>query len=360
MRIAVIPMDDSACGFYRMQLPAAAVQRARPDWQVDLYPPGSIQLGGDPAGLRYVKGINDLENLDLVVMQRVGSKWSTQFLEWCGKSGIATVLDSDDAMWAIDKENTAYASWNTKDGQHWRYTDEAASVADLVTVTTDRLAQRYARKHGRAEVLPNCVPAEVGDLEPVVKQEGVITIGWAGFTATHPRDLYVVGDAVRQVVLDTGCEVKVLGDAEGAMRAWGVPVTQIDPVPLGKAYYTALTALDVALVPLEDSTFNKAKSYLKALEFASVGVPVVASPTPANWALAQSVPIQLARTDEEWYNALRILVEDQDIRERTAAEGFKSTQTHHTYEANAERWAAAWERAITRRRMIRQKPRRTA
>lgn len=356
-RIAVIPMDDSACGYYRMQLPAAVVQQARPDWDIELYPPRSVQLAGDPAGLRYVKGLHDPAGLDLVVMQRVGTPWAVQFLQWCGKNGIATVMDSDDAMWAIDKENTAYAAWNTKEGQHWRWTDAAAQAVDLVTVTTERLASRYGKRHGRTEVLPNCVPSEVGDLVPTPKNPDEIVIGWAGFTATHPRDLLVVGDAVRRVVEETGCTVKVVGDAEGAQKAWGVPVVQIPPATLGKPYYTALTALDVALVPLEDSKFNRCKSYLKALEFSSVGVPVIASDTPANRELAKSVPILAVRDENEWYRSLKMLVESEQARKVLSADGFRAVQTDHTYEANGERWAAAWERAINRRRMLTQKPR---
>ena len=360
MRIAVIPMDDSACGYYRMQLPAAVVQQARPDWDIELYPPRSVQLAGDPAGLRYVKGLHDPAGLDLVVMQRVGTPWAVQFLQWCGKNGIATVMDSDDAMWAIDRENTAYAAWNAKDGQHWRWTDAAAQAVDLVTVTTERLASRYGKRHGRTEVLPNCVPAEVGDLTPVAKDSGTITIGWAGFTATHPRDLLVVGDAVRRVVEETGVKVKVIGDAEGADKAWGVPVEPIPPATLGKPYYTALTALDIALVPLEDNTFNRSKSYLKALEFASVGVPVVASDTPANRALSKTVPILTSETEKDWYHHLHALVTMEGYRKEMSSIGFRSTQQFHTYEANGERWAAAWERAINRRKMLTQKPRQSA
>lgn len=360
MRIAVIPMDDSACGYYRMQLPAAAVSLARPDWDIELYPPRSVQLAGDPAGLRYVKGLHDPAGLDLVVMQRVGTPWAVQFLQWCGKNGIATVMDSDDAMWAIDKENTAYAAWNTKEGQHWRWTDAAAQAVDLVTVTTDRLASRYGKRHGRTEVLPNCVPAEVGDIVPVPRISDTIVIGWAGFTATHPRDLLVVGDAVRRVVSETGCKVAVIGDAQGAATAWGVPVEPIPPATLGKPYYTALTALDVALVPLEDSTFNKSKSYLKALEFSSVGVPVVASDTPANRALSKTVPILTSETEKDWYHHLHALVTMEGYRKEMSSIGFRSTQKFHTYEANGERWAAAWERAIRRRQMLTQKPRQSA
>lgn len=354
MRVVVLPSDMSACGFYRMQLPAGAVQQIRPDWKIELYRPGDVQLKGDPIhGLQAIKGIPDPLGIDLLVVQRVGTRMTYQFVEWATQHGIATVMDSDDAMWAIDRDNTAYSSWNTE-ACHWRWMDRTAEVVDLVTVTTKGLEKRYARKHGRAEVLPNCIPGEV---ENVVserdKYDPTLTIGWAGFTGTHPHDLQVVGDALQRITRGYDVKVRVVGDAAGAAAAWGIhPVDEVKPRPKGMPYYHALTSIDIALVPLDPTTFNASKSYLKALEFSSVGVPVVASPTPANRSLAATVPIHLAATPEDWYRQTVGLLESKGYRDDIRGEAYRAVQKHHTYEANAAVWAEAWERAMARQARI--------
>src|SRR5689334_24701002 len=46
------------------------------------------------------------------------------------------------------------------------------------------------------------------------------------------------------------------------------------------AWPRALSALGIGLAPLADSTFNRAKSWLKPLEMAAVGVPCVMSALP--------------------------------------------------------------------------------
>ena len=48
----------------------------------------------------------------------------------------------------------------------------------------------------------------------------------------------------------------------------------------GGGYTSSVAELGVGLVPLLDSAFNRAKSWLKGLEYAALGVPFVASPTP--------------------------------------------------------------------------------
>lgn len=352
-RVVVLPSDETACGFYRMRLPAGAVQQVRPDWSVEVYRPSDVKMGVDIDGnLMQVLGIPDPQGTDLLVMQRVATKAQAQFVKWMQQQGVATVTDSDDAMWCIDKENSAWEYWNSgKGAQHWRWLDTASETADLTTVTTKHLEKRYGG-HGRCEVLPNCVPADLHEMIQPVRDslDPTTTVGWAGFTSTHPGDLRVCGDAVKRAQDDTGCIVRVIGDAEGAGKEWGLLAEAVRPVPLGPEYYTALTTLDIGLVPLADTPFNRGKSYLKALEFAAAGVCVIASPTPANWELARHVPMELARTPAEWYEAIvKLVTASPEFRMDRAYYAREAVLKHHTYEVNAERWAVAWQRAMDRR-----------
>lgn len=349
-RIVVLPSDESACGYYRMRLPAGAVQQLKPDWQIDVYRPNDVMLGtGTDGRLWQVGGIADPDTVDLLIMQRVATPAQLDLIRWFQSKGTAVVVDADDAMWCIDRDNTAYDAWN-KGPHHWRWLGEAAEIADMVTVTTTSLAKRYG-KHGRAEVLPNCVPGELPSVVQPVRGslDPTVTIGWAGFTATHPGDLRMVGDAVRRVQADTGCIVRVIGDAEGASRDWGCSVEKVQPTPIGLPYYTALTTLDIGLVPLRDHQFNRAKSYLKALEFAANGVAVVASDTPANRELSRTVPIYLADTPDKWYDSIMALITDPHIRRSRVVSALTEISMSKTYETNAAAWVAVWERAMARR-----------
>lgn len=349
-RVVVIPADTTGCGTYRMIWPAQAVKQARPNWTVDIYEPHSIEVGLDRRGkITTLRGIDQLNSVDLIVLQRLGKPTDPQLVHTLQTHGITVVVDSDDAMWCIDRENYAHKHWE-QPNQHWRNLDQSMSLADLTTVTTDLLSRRYG-KHGRTVKLPNCVPGRVvGTSNTRDQYDLTYTLGWVGFTKTHPRDLTPAAAAV-QKHLASGGKLRVIGDATGAAKQWGVPpnsVDQIGPYDLDLSYYAALSAVDVGLVPLENNQFNHGKSYLKALEYAAVGVPVVASPTPANRELARTVPIILADNDTEWVDAIELL-SDPNERKRRSAELVAAVNEHHTYEKNAERWAYAWERAIARR-----------
>lgn len=354
MRVAVCPADLTGCGSYRLIYPAQAVQKVRPDWEITLYKPTDVKIGMRNGKAVAVRGINPRE-VDLLILQRIGMPGPLAFLRWAQDNGIATVVDSDDAMHCIEKDNVAYRAWNSRGGLNWRYLDEAAHTADLVTVTTEALAQHYA-KHGRAEVLPNRVPTAVTELAGERDQHPEqLALGWAGFTATHPRDLNVVGEAVRDVLDATHSCFRVIGSAKGVDEALQLPdgtVEDLGSRPLGVGYYSALSAIDVAIVPLANNTFNKSKSSLKALEFSAMGVPIVASPTPANRELAKSVPILLAETPQQWSQQLRRLLHDPVERVDRGQTARETVAAHWTLEKCAEQWALAWERAVARRKKM--------
>jgi glycosyltransferase involved in cell wall biosynthesis len=97
----------------------------------------------------------------------------------------------------------------------------------------------------------------------------------------------------------------------------------------------------VGLVPLLDSPFNRAKSWLKGIEYASLGVPFIASPLPEYRKLAEMGAGVLADTPQEWYEALTHLLADRDHRQ-TIADFAKDAVRDLTYEAHAHRWWHAW------------------
>lgn len=355
MRVVALPADESGCGSYRVIWPAAIVKNARPDWDVEIYRPADVRIAVDDRGrLNALHGLNP-RGIDVAIMQRVGTPGMLALMRWLQEQGTAVVLDADDALWSIHRSNAAFKAWNSTT-HHWQWMDAAAREADLVTVTTDRLATRYG-KHGRVVVLPNRVPTNATKLRRTEPHDGPVRFGWSGFVGTHPADLHVVGNAVSRLLHDTTADTLIVGDGQGILKAWGLKdqalrVNATGALPL-EAYFDGLSRLDVGVVPLEDSLFNRCKSGLKATEFAAVGVPVVVTATPAHTTLArEGFPLPTADSPREWYEQTKALVENPDLR-ATAGELAHTAAVAHTMENHIEEWAAAWQRAAQRRtRMV--------
>ena len=352
MKVAVVPADKGGCGYYRLIWPAQAVSLVRPEWEVAVYEPSTVKAGFEQGTDRFI-GVQGLEVPDILVMQRTGSMGQFHVARWAREQGAAVVIDFDDAMWCIDRDNYAWSSWNGGgDGkQHWRTCDAAAGEADLVTVTTESLSRHYGKKHARTEIIPNYIPQAALELPHAERDDDEFYAGWSGFTKTHPGDCAVSAPAA-QAVKVAGGKICAITDPEGVAREWNVHVDkEIGPQRFGPSYYTALTNLDLMLVGLTDSPFNRSKSTLKVIEAAAAGAAAIAPDNPPHRLLQrEGFPVTLASTPGEWAEAGKRFAADQsyaqDMRFQAAA-----AVLDYTIEGNAEQWATAWERAWRRRQL---------
>lgn len=353
MKVAVVPSDTGACGYFRLIWPAEAVRSVRPEWEVNVYRPQDVKVGIGPKGLA-VRGL-DLTGLDLAVFQRIGTPSQVELVRALQRAGIAVAIDVDDALYCIDPDSGSYAAWNDRRAAtHWSNLEEGCRHADLVTVTTDALARHYG-KHNRVERIVNGLPEfAYAEQSPLVALSDAVYVGWSGVAVSHPHDLEVVGDALARVMAsDQDVYLRVVGDAQWAASVLQVPEDRLIDAgrqPLNE-YHAALLGTDIGIVPLADTKFNEAKSALKALEYSAVGARVIASPTPANIELSLDTGLSIAKTPDAWEQALRMEVERVRYDREQGEIGGPDVR-HTSILARGEEWAAAWERAATRRKNL--------
>lgn len=359
MRVAIIPSDKVACAHYRLAWPANAVAE-QAGWQIELHDPGDVKV-------RYpfaIQGIEDVEGLDLVIMQRIATPRQVRLVSAFQKLGIAVVVDVDDLLSDIEEDNGSYKYWNEEFNgtPRFRLLEQATYMADLVTVSTPGLIRRYA-KHGRVEVLRNGLPnhaftdpAEA--YERKVNGADEFVVGWTGSLSSHPHDLEVTGGAVRAAMdADARIRFHVVGEPEPVVQALNLDpsrVTGTGWLPF-EEYHAALREVDLGLVPLVDSRFNRSKSALKALEFSAAGAMVLCSPLPEQAFLAQHVPTGVAHNEKEWENvivgAAGLIRHVPDIVAQDRAEVVRKT-VEWAYANRAGEWVKAWQRAIDRRKNL--------
>jgi hypothetical protein len=287
-------------------------------------------------------------------------------------------MDVDDLLSAVDPGNPAFAAYHPSNvAENWHHLERACRMADMVTVSTPALAERYGR-HGRARVLRNCVPewylgvqqgsglrrlfgesldASAGQGE--VTARGISTLpvaltpvsppvlGWAGRVDVHASDLAVVGTAVAQALRQTGATFRAVGDT-ATLSALGVDGEAVPFMPFAE-YPAEVARLDVGMAPLADTAFNRGKSWLKPLEMASLGVPFVSSPLPEYARLAEDGAGDLAGRPRHWLATLRRLLTDAEYRAERVGRG-REVAAGLTYEAHSVGWAAVWGEALKVRR----------
>ena len=176
-------------------------------------------------------------------------------------------------------------------------------------------------------------------------QRDRLTVCWAG-GATHLQDLVMLQRPIGQLTEVVDFDFHLLGIDFGPMFP-GQPTRFTDWQPDVWDYYAAIDG-DVGLIPLADTTFNASRSYIKALEYAALGIPVVASDVPAyRDFVLDGVTGFLVRTPDEWVARTRELLCDKDLRQEMGAKA-KALAAGRTIQGNWPRWAKVFERLAGR------------
>lgn len=335
MKVLVFPSDLGGCGMYRMRWPAEAMRVQGYEVRVARSNPAIIMQGEEVVGLA-----EDL-NTDMVVFQRPARRQHIQAFKFFQQEGIKVVVDMDDDLTNIHPKNPAYQPYNfhgDNGDMHWRYCSQSCEMADIVTVTTPRLQEVYG-----GVVVPNCVPESY--LEIKRPSNGLVTVGWGGITMTHPEDLQITHGAMSQVLASTKGKSRflALGDEQALVN---LSVRNREPNGWSQGvkiheYAEFISQLDIGIVPLTDTPFNHAKSWLKSLEYASVGVVPVVSPTPDNLRMVEAGAAVVARNPKDWTVEVKRLIEDNEYRQEMASKA-RQFAAEWTIENNTATWANAW------------------
>jgi hypothetical protein len=292
---------------------------------------------------------------DVIVMQRVSRQQLSVAIPMMRAKGVAVVVDMDDDLTKIDPSNPAFWAMHSDYGNRHhnsRNAHQACLAATLVTVSTPALLSVYA-PHGRGVVLENRIPESYLDVPHDVSNTSV---GWAGWTGSHPMDLNEVGPSIQRLARE-GIHYYGVGPPHGLKEALGLPD---DPPVSGSVeiedWAAAVATLGVGLVPLADTRFNAAKSHLKGLEMSACGVPWVASPRAEYVKLQKRLGVGLlAKDPKDWYRHIKRLATDDTLRAEQSQAGREAAKDW-TIEGNAHLWMEAWEQAYLTQRGSTRRP----
>lgn len=290
-----------------------------------------------------IVGVQIPGDADVIVLQRVTNNYLAQAIKHITAKGVAVVIDMDDDLSSIHPENPAFEYLRPGKGKEhtWENARQACMDATIVTVSTPALLKRYA-PHGRGTVLYNMVPGPF----LTIPHADSATVGWGGSTHSHPNDLPILGTPVSQWLQD-GITFKTVGPPDRVTEKLGlrrgIEIESSGPIPINR-YPLKLTEIGIGVAPLADTGFNAAKSWLKPLEYAAVGVPCVASPRAEYTRLNKLGVGLLAKNSREWYTAVKFLVDNPAARVELAEKG-RSVVAELTVEKQAWRWLEAWASA---------------
>lgn len=315
--------DSAGCGWYRIMLPL-----------------GALRLHG--VQTRWSGKITEEdETADVIVCQRVcksGVSSRLQRLARMGGKRPKIVFELDDDLFSIDQHNRLARRFFDNPEIRQNLIDNI-KISDVVTVTTEPLAHVVRQYNTNVVILPNYIPAEMLTWRTGRFTER-LTVGWQG-SPTHDGDWTKVTGPIGHWFHSarkrgTPAEFHTIGELPRNFpqvyphrhSAW---VRDIDQ-------YYRTSDWHIALAPLAHTPFNLSKSYLRVLEAAMLGYPVVASDVYAYRDFVQhGVTGYLASSPGEWGVWLRALEGEPAMRDEMG-DAARRLAADYTIEQHAAKW----------------------
>ena len=191
-------------------------------------------------------------------------------------------------------------------------------LADMLIVGSNYLAEHARRFNANVKILP--IGLKVADYKPAcpAKKDGHIRLVWIGsestlkYLAELKPVLEEIGARHENVILRIiGDEFFDLQNMPVEKRLWSRDTRGID-----------LAAGDIGLAPLPNNRFTQGKCTFKVLEYASSGLPVVASPVGTNSVhLLDNVTGFLVKDTREWIDRIIQLIDKPQLRKQMGQKG---------------------------------------
>ncbi len=286
---------------------------------------------------------------DVVVTQRfaVGRLEAVQpLIAHCREHGIPLLYDLDDDLRRIPRDHPDAELIRPRT----KLVSRLLREADVVWVSTPALASALGNVREDLLVMANGIDERLwlAGTPPVAPREGPVRVLFMG-TMTHDADFALVEPALTRLkaVFGDFVSIDVLGiSSKRDMPAWvnrvGLPVHATASYP-GFVNWITQQHWDIGIAPLADTPFNRCKSALKALDYAAMGLPILASDSAVyRGSLADGQAGWLLPDDADaWFVALAQLIRDATMRRRLAARARDAARTG-TLAAQAEQRRAAW------------------
>ena len=293
-------------------------------------------------GLKVVSGSSTGERIiefaevaDLLVLcDSTDHRWPS-LIERRRAKGLRTVFEINDQFLALQAWNSTAAFFHSP--EHRALTLEIASLCDGLQFTNEELANRFGvlQPNHRAfwnqlAVCPELLPDKAHDH----------VIGWAGSWG-HLKDLEWMLPVLEELGrLYPKLRFAFMGDPrfEALWRHWDQDRVSFTPGGDLSSYLSFLETLTIGIAPLRDTEFNRCRSDVKFLEYASRGVVSVLADLPPYEVPIHREAIALGfDSASSLRDALIELLSEptqvSDYRERA----FAYVKTKRLEDANAER-----------------------
>lgn len=234
------------------------------------------------------------------------------FLSYARTNNIYIVYDIDDDLLNIKDCNHTDSDFYH---QHISSIEKIITEADLVTVSTNELRNRYLKYNDNIVHVPNRVAKTLWssrEIFPKYEHGSNINVLYMG-TETHEYDLQILISVIVELNKRKPYNpfkfylIGVTGNKtySNYFNYVTVPDKNSNSYPNFVEWLCSTNKFDIGVAPLQPNEFNNAKSPIKFIDYTMLGIPTIASEVPTySSIISNSIDGYTAKSTDEWIDAL--------------------------------------------------------
>jgi len=281
--------------------------------------------------LRRFLDIIKVHKYDIVFIHREACPFGPPIFEWIiHKLGKPIIFDFDDAIFL-----TNYNPVN----RFYRFLKFPSKTKTIIKISSkvivaNRFLEEYARRFSDSVyILPT--PIDAKKFFIAQKTSSQLTIGWIG-SPTTASYLQIIFNVMKKLSKKYDFVLKIVGAGQKVCIP-GVKVENYD-WSLEREVEN-FQEMDIGIYPLVDNLWTCGKAGFKAIQYMSVGVPVVASPVGMLKDFIQDGKNGfLAATEDQWVTKMSMLIEDVSLRCAIGLAGRRTVEKNFSVEANVKKY----------------------
>jgi len=280
---------------------------------------------------RRIVDILTISGYDIVFIHREAYPIGPPFFEWLThRFKKPIIFDFDDAIFLqnYNPVNKIYRFF--KFPSKIKYIIKMSSAV----IVANNFLKEYAEKYNKSVfIIPTSI--DTSKFTIAKRNNRQVTIGWIG-SQTASSYLEIIFGAMQKLSEEYDFILKIIG----ADKNISIPGVEIENKKWSlKNEIEDFQSIDIGIYPLPDSLWARGKSAFKAIQYMSMGIPVVASPVGMNREVIQNgVNGFLANSDEEWIDKISLLIENKDLRAKIGLTGRKAVEEKFSLKVNAPKF----------------------
>lgn len=335
------PLQPNGCAWYRCFLPMEELKKK--DWEVGMGFPGFHPEHGFGLLIPEQKAVH---GWDIVLLKLMMLDSIVENIPRAKEVGQKIVIDIDDHHAGLEPTNMAYIATDPKTNpkNNREHYFKSMDLADALITSTPFLYDYYKKQYPDKPIylVRNAVDPKYFGMRKD-KSGAFPTIGWVGATPWRSSDLETLNPFVGEFIEKNKLRFHHSGsiiNAPTVQEQMGIPVKSFSSQPMKPilTYKELFNRIDIGLVPLNTVEFNRAKSFIKGLEYAAAGVPFIAEDMEEYSYLQSEYGIgRVAKTKDQWLSHLEDL-KNPKTRNIERQNNYKLLKEFHTMEVRGQDW----------------------